>query len=129
LIDYLVQNAWTASSKAALDIFPSALIIMCWFHVMFNVRKHKHLIPDAMYDSIVDDIHNLHYTRDEFEFTTLKSRTLKKWKKNEVLLDFAEYFDVQVHYYIGTFIYWQIFRTPAGTKIDYYFHYNLLIFT
>jgi hypothetical protein len=77
-IDYLVQDEWTAkssfaNSKAALDIFQSALIIMCWFHVMFNVRKHKNLIPDATYDSIVDDIHNIHYTRDEFEFTTLKS--------------------------------------------------------
>jgi hypothetical protein len=36
-IDYLVQVAWLACSKAALEIFPSLLIIMCWFHVMFNV--------------------------------------------------------------------------------------------
>ena len=47
-IDYLVQDAWTACNNAALDIFPSVLIIMCWFHVMFIVRKHKKLIPDAI---------------------------------------------------------------------------------
>jgi hypothetical protein len=52
-IDYLVQDAWLACSKAALEIFPSLLIIMCWFHVMFNVRKRKNLIPGQMYDSIV----------------------------------------------------------------------------
>ena len=99
---------------------------MCWFHVMFNVRKHKNLIPDAMYDSIVDDIHNLHYSKDEFEFTTLKSRTLKKWRKNEDLIDFASYFEEQ--WFKGTFINWQIFRTPAATTNNCFFNNNFLIF-
>jgi hypothetical protein len=124
-IDYLVHDAWLACSKAALEIFPSLLIIMCWFHVMFNVRKHKNLIPGQMYDSIVDDIYNLHFTKDEFEFTTLKSRTLKKWRNNADLLDFASFFDDQ--WLKGTFMNWQIFKTPAGTKNNCFFNNNFSI--
>ena len=67
---------------------------------------------------IFDDIHNLHYTKDEFVFATLKSRTLKKWRKNEDLLDFASYFEE--HWLTGTFINWQIFKTPAGTKNNFF---------
>jgi hypothetical protein len=67
-----------------------------------------------MYDSLVDDIHNLHFNKDEFELSTLKSRTLKKSRKNADLVNFASYFDDQ--WLKGTFMNWQIFKTPAGTK-------------
>ena len=36
-IEYLVQDAWNATSNAACQLFDGIVIIMCWFHVMFNV--------------------------------------------------------------------------------------------
>ena len=59
-----------------------------------------------MYDSVVDDIHKLHYTKEKFEFTLLKSRTLKKWRKMKIyliLLHILKNSGLQVHSLIGKF--------------------------
>jgi hypothetical protein len=94
-IEYLVQDAWTATSNAACQMFDGLVIIMCWFHVMFNVKKHKSLVPDSLFEDIVSDIHDLHYCLNEVVFNSLKRSTLKKWRNNEHLVEFAEYFENQ----------------------------------
>ena len=35
-VEYLVQDAWTATSNAVSEVFDDVIIVMCWFHVMFN---------------------------------------------------------------------------------------------
>ena len=36
--EYILQDAWTASSNAIKKCFPDCQVIMCWFHVMSNVN-------------------------------------------------------------------------------------------
>ena len=36
--DYIMQDAWAASYNAANKIL-NATILMCYFHVMYNIKK------------------------------------------------------------------------------------------
>ena len=92
-------------------------MFMCWFHVIYNIRKHKSLIPDDLYEAVVDDIHNLHYKPNEVEFRITKINILKKWRSNSELVAFSKYFDDQ--WLNGPFNNWQIFKTPAGIHITF----------
>ena len=117
-VEYLVQDAWTATSNAVSEVFDDVIIVMCWFHVMFNVKKHKSLIPSELFESIVSDIHDLHYTLNNDDFQQVKKKNLRKWRKNEELVEFADYFENQ--WLVPPFDNWQIFKTPAGkSKIIY----------
>ena len=41
---FIVQDASHAEANAAFSIFGSTVtIIMCWFHLIFNVKKHESL--------------------------------------------------------------------------------------
>ena len=40
-IENFVQDAWTATSNAVSEVSADVIIIMCWFHVMFIVKKHE----------------------------------------------------------------------------------------
>jgi hypothetical protein len=62
-------------------VVPSVVIIMCWFHVMFNIKKHRSLIPEELYKSVVDNINDMHCAKSEVEFRTLKTKILKNWRK------------------------------------------------
>ncbi len=59
---------------------------------MFNVKKHKSLIPTDLFESIVSDIHDLHYTLNNYDFQQVKKTNLRKWRKNEDLVEFADYY-------------------------------------
>jgi hypothetical protein len=111
-VQYLVQDAWTACHNAVLTIFPSATIIMCWFHIMYNIKKHRSLIPEQLYESVVDNIRDMHYAQNEIEFRSLKTKILKNWRKNLLIIEFADYFEEQ--WLNGLFVNWQLFKTPAG---------------
>ena len=41
---------------------------MCWIQITFNVKKHKSLIPTDLFESIVSDIHDLHYSYNNYDF-------------------------------------------------------------
>jgi len=63
-----VQNTWTVTANAITlilsfcgEIIIIIIIIMCWFQFMNNVKKRKPLIPNGLYETIIDDIHNLNY--------------------------------------------------------------------
>ena len=84
---------------------------MCYFHVLQNVRKKKHMMGDY-YDEIIGDIRNLHYCTTKNGFNKLKNKVLKKWETIESLIDFSNYFRKQ--WLDGVFCNWAIFSKPAG---------------
>jgi hypothetical protein len=111
-IEYRVQDACTACHNAVSTIFPSAVIIMCWFHVMFNIKTNRFLILEQLNESVVDNIQDMHCAQNEVEFRSLKTKILKNWRKNLLINEFAGYFEEQwLH---GLFVNWQLFKTPAG---------------
>jgi len=42
--NFIIQDASYAEANAAFSVFGSTVtILMCWFHLMFNVKKHESL--------------------------------------------------------------------------------------
>ena len=67
---FIVQDASLAEYNAVVSCFPTCMTLMCWFHVLLNVRKSdkRKSIPTALYDSVLKDIRYLHYSlSSEFE--------------------------------------------------------------
>ncbi len=70
------------------------------------------MIPEQLYESVVDNIRNMHYAQNEIEFRSFKTKILKNWIKNLLIIEFADYFEEQ--WLNGLFVNWQLFKTPAG---------------
>jgi hypothetical protein len=52
--------------------FPFASVLMCWFHVEFNVNKkiNSKKVPETLEAMVKSDIKSLHYTLSEGEYTS-----------------------------------------------------------
>jgi nitrogenase subunit NifH len=53
---YIVIDACKAMYKAIRKMFPNSVILMCWFHLRMNVKKHKSLIPTDKYEEVQNEI-------------------------------------------------------------------------
>ena len=66
---YIMQDASSAEANAAKSVFGETIVIlMCWFHMIFNVKKHESLkdVPGALkiYEfrgNAFDCLYNGHY--------------------------------------------------------------------
>ncbi len=59
---FIIQDASHAEANAAWAAFgPQVTIIMCWFHLLFNVRKHESLnkVSKAVKDMVIMDLTRL----------------------------------------------------------------------
>ena len=111
---YIIQDASHAEANAAWEVFGSnVVIVMCWFHLLFNVRKHESLnqVPKSVKDMVIADLTRMHYCL-EYEFEPYKAIVMKKWKSMPELTDFVIY--IWNQWFIGTFSNWHIFKTPPG---------------
>ena len=112
--DYIVQDASAAESKAARKVFGMGLkILMCWYHLLYNVKKHESLKPvsQVLKDMVITDLTRLHYCL-EYEYEPFKHIVLSKWRSHPELKDFVTY--VIPQWFEGTFVNWQIFKSPPG---------------
>ncbi len=115
---YIVQDASAAEAKAALSVFgPTVKIIMCWYHLIFNVKKNESLIKVSkeLTEMIIVDLTRLHYCLS-YEFEPYKSIVIEKWKSIPELADFVSY--VIPQWFEGTFTNWQIFLSPPVLLIQ-----------
>lgn len=108
---FIVTDACHAMANAIKSHFPLCTILMCYFHVKYNVRKHRALIPAAHYRSVQNDIKKLHMCTDEGSYKLLLRSVLAKWNTMQ-MPQFVEYFRKQ--WIFGKFRNWQIFLTPPG---------------
>jgi hypothetical protein len=56
---YIIQDASHAEANAAVKVFgPTVKIIMCWFHLLFNVRKHESLnkVTKEVKNMVIQDL-------------------------------------------------------------------------
>jgi len=112
--NYIIQDASYAEANAALSVFGSAVtILMCWFHLVFNVKKHESLakVRQELRDMVLTDLTRLHYCL-EYEYEPFKSIIFDKWKSKPELEDFVKY--VIPQWFEGTFSNWQIWKSPPG---------------
>lgn len=86
---------------------------MCWYHLVYNVKKHESFIAlsQALKDMVLIDLTRLHYCL-EYEYETYKAIVLKKWSSYPEMEAFVTY--VVPQWFEGTFSNWQIFKSPPG---------------
>ena len=112
---FIVQDASRACYNAVAKVYPTVTVLMCWFHLKYNVKKHKSLIPDSLYDSVIKDINSLHYSTSEFNSNNTKKRISKRWE-NLGIIEFKNYFFKQ--WLDSVFCNWAIYLTPAGYSMS-----------
>ena len=110
---YIMQDASKAESTACLSIFPSAIIIMCYFHVKSNCEKNmlKYEVPLEYREQVLKDISFIHYSTSISEYNSRVSIILYKWSGYRLNI-FIDYFKKQWLSY--PFNNCQIFNTPPG---------------
>ena len=111
---YILQDASYAEANAANEVFGSTvMIVMCWFHLIFNVKKHESFVKlkQELREMILVDLTRLHYCL-EYEYEPFKKIVLEKWNTYPELEAFVNY--VVLQWFERMFSNWQIFKTPPG---------------
>ena len=107
--DYIMQDAWAASYNAANKIL-NATILMCYFHVMYNIKKYKHLIPVSKFDKLLEDVRLIHWSKNENDYQNNIEKFRQKYQKKYELM----YNYINNQWLSEPFNKWQIFRNNPG---------------
>ena len=79
---FLAIDAWKATATAIANRLPTTVLLMCYFHVKYNIRKrlkNKVKVSDALYNEIMNDVTALHECQSQAKFQELLETTLAKW--------------------------------------------------
>ena len=110
---YIMQDADRASLNSIRKNFPDSTNLMCFFHLMQNVRKHKNLIQNnEYYETVLNEIRELHSSPTEKKFVEKKKKLLKKWDQQLELTEFSKYFQKQ--WLDEPFSNWAVCFSPPG---------------
>jgi hypothetical protein len=75
---YIVQDAWLASYNAAKRVFPEAVVLMCYFHVVLNCKKNKlDMSPELSKIMFKQLIQRLHMTTNFDHFKIYYTQFVK----------------------------------------------------
>jgi hypothetical protein len=118
---YIMMDACDAEYNAIkyhnLDtgesVFPNCEVMMCWFHVEFNVGKnlHKKNVPTSLETIVKNDIKLLHNTLSKEEYNYQLNVVWTRWSAYSSLKEFQDYFWKE--WVTGRFNKWQIWNTPS----------------
>ena len=107
-IQYAMMDACDPEYNAVSAIFPKTIILMCWFHVMKNVKENlkSFKVPDELSTMVKSDISDLHCSLsfDEFKYTL--ERIKIKWSQYKALADFTAYFIKEWCHHNGNWSRW-----------------------
>ncbi|RMZ99520.1 Carbonic anhydrase 2 [Brachionus plicatilis] len=95
--------------------YPNCLSIMCFFHLMQNVKKQTTKIQEESRKEIYKDVYKMRDTKSLQEFQSTETKILSKWQKKG-FSDFAEYFSKQ--WICSEFKNWQLFLTRPGMEMS-----------
>ena len=78
VVQFIMMDAANEEAKAARNSFLNCIIIMCWFHLVKNVRDPKHagskLFKDTkIYDMIMADINTMHFCTSQQSFNDTRT--------------------------------------------------------
>ncbi|CAF0962907.1 unnamed protein product [Brachionus calyciflorus] len=89
--DYIAQDGCLASLNA-INVFQNkALIVMCYFHVLKNVKEFSRKLTKNNFDMVLSDIKELHYSKNFVEYEVNKHNIQTKWFNYPELKDFTGY--------------------------------------
>lgn len=92
--------------------FTSAKILMCFFHVLCNVRKKTRHLCGADRKMLMRSIMDMHFCKSAHDLFVCRDRELVSWRKLPHLKVFADYFQNQ--WLSGRYWRWQIYHTPGA---------------
>lgn len=108
--EFILQDAQQSSHNAALKSFPNVIILMCYWHMLENVRKNvKPLLPEKRYEQLKEDLKEMHMAVSEDDFENLREKFFVTYKKFPKTCTYME-----KQWLSGDFSKWQIFHTPPG---------------
>jgi len=85
---------------------------MCFFHVLYNVRKRTRQLEDRAGAVIYKVVAAMHFTRSLLELYKVRDEVLAHWRKFAVVSEFVAYFEKQ--WLRGRYWRWQAFHSPMG---------------
>jgi len=118
--DFIMQDNWDASFAGASNAGLKSTIIMCYFHVIYNIKKHyKHTLTKEEWFELRGILTDIHLSRNQKErdaewlkfkdrYEPKKAKRAKKGEKKGVY----EY--VRDSWYESRFNKWMIYHTPPG---------------
>ncbi|EGZ13959.1 hypothetical protein PHYSODRAFT_421690, partial [Phytophthora sojae] len=112
--DFTMSDAEDSQFLALQNVptFQHATKLMCFFHVLYNVRKRTQHLPLDDRKKLMIAIMDMHFSRSLTEYEYCRDVSLAEWKETTHLTEFAEYFDQQ--WLKGRYWRWQVFHTPEG---------------
>lgn len=61
---FIMQNGFHSEADAAYSVFgPTVTVLMCWYHLIYNVKKHESLkkVSKEVMEMVLVDLTRLHY--------------------------------------------------------------------
>ncbi|KAG2794969.1 hypothetical protein PC129_g22121 [Phytophthora cactorum] len=113
-VDDVMGDAEKTQLNALKEVpkFGGATALMCYFHVLYNVRKRTQHLPSKERYIVMKSIMDMHYCESLHEYETCRDRELAKWREYTQLVGFADYFENEG--IKGDFWRWQVYHTPQG---------------
>jgi hypothetical protein len=107
--EYIMMDACDACYNAAVDVFPDAKILMCWFHVQKNIKANlEKILSKDQFLQLQEHMRELHMSKSEKEYEKKISRFKTHWKNENRVVEYVE------SWLRGRFSNWQIFNNPTG---------------
>ena len=111
---WTMQDAQLSCKQAVEDVCENTIVLMCYYHVMSNIKKYKlsnkSLVSDKDFEEIQKDIQQLHLSLNEKEYENGKKSFITKWSKRSSHI--YNYIDQQ--WFNGEFTNWQVYHNPPG---------------
>jgi len=111
-VGYVMMDSCDACYNATSKMLPNAKILMCFFHVMKNVKANceKPLTP-GQYIKFKHDVGLLHYSVSQADFEENVGKFKDAWD-NKGTKNVFKYMDEQ--WFTGRWSVWQVFCNPPG---------------
>jgi len=85
--DFIMQDSWDASLTGASKAGIKAVILMCYFHVIYNIKKlYKHTLTKAECHELRGFICDIHLARSEQERDERWAKFKARYKPKKGLL-------------------------------------------
>ena len=111
--EFFIQDAQRACYNAIKKLFPRVIILMCYYHVAANLRKHRHLLIKVdRYDELKYDIDIVQQSLSREEYEERRETFYTKWV--EEYLEQAMFDYIHQQWFTGVFTKWQVYRNFPG---------------
>lgn len=112
--EFIMQDSWPASYNAAREVGLNSEILMCYFHVIFNISKrYKNKMSSDKWDQLLGYLKTIHMSRNVVERNENWLCFQAKYKVKKPAKDDL-YTYISTHWYDSRWNKWMIYHSPPG---------------